>query len=227
MGAKRFETSKLPSRRVTERAARVPHRSCQAAAARACGGECERMTVAISQRASGAGRASCADRKASIGRTSRNLENVKFEIDQKVVYLVSDPISGMGGAVGLQNSLAPAGAMAKVAEMTELPFPEPAGAFDGGADLQAVAKRRDADLRIGIGGQRPKRRRRKGGPGMGAAAVRLDLDVCAADVVALARGLEGAGQSPSKRRAEDLCGSSRTRPQGRGFPCGWEGESCL
>jgi dihydroxy-acid dehydratase len=184
MGAKRFDTSKLPNRQVTERAARVPHRSCQAATGRAGGGECDRLTVAISRRTPGAGRASRADRKASIGRTSRpNLENVKFNIDQKVVYLVSDPISGMGGAVGLQGSLAPAGAMAKVAEMTELPFPEPAWAFDGGKDLQAVAKRCDADLRIGIGGPRPRRWRLKGGPGMAAVAVRLDLEVCEADVV--------------------------------------------
>jgi Dehydratase family len=220
MGAKRLETRKLPSRQVTERAARVPHRSCQAARAGG-GGACERLTVAISQRAPGAGRA---DREAStgrsrIGRASRpNLENVKFKIDQKVVHLVSDPISAMGGAVGLQGSLAPAGAMAKVAEMTELPFPEPAWAFDG-KDLQAVAKRGDADLCIG--GQRPKRRRL-----MGAVAVRLDLYVCEADVVRwreVWKAPVNPHQSGVLRTYADQVEPAR---KGAVSPCGWEGESC-
>jgi hypothetical protein len=219
MGAKTFKSSKPPSRQVTEQAARVPHRSCVAATARAGAGD-ERLIVASAQRAQRALGASRAGRKAGTGKTSRqNLKNVKFNIDQKVVYLVSDPISAVGGAVGRQGWLAPEGAIAKVAEMTELPFPEPGWALAGGKDLQAVAKRRGGELfiNIGIAFQRQKSGRLKGGQGKASVAGRGGL----------ARGLEGAGRSPSKRRAEDLCGSSRTRPQGRGFPCGWEGESCL
>jgi hypothetical protein len=231
MGAKRLETRKLPSRQVTERAARVPHRSRQAAGRAGSGGECERLTVAISQRAPGAGRAWGADRQAStgrsrIGRARRpNLENLKFKIDQKVVHLVSAPISAMGGAVGLQGSLAPAGAMAKVAEMTELPFPELAWAFDG-KDLQAVAKRGDADLRVGIGGQRPKRRRLKGGRCMGAVAVRLDLYGCEADVVRWREAWKAPvnpHQSGVLRAYADQVEPAR---KGAVSPCGWEGESC-
>jgi hypothetical protein len=216
MGAKRLETCKLPSRQVTERAARVSHRSCQAAARAGGGGECERLTVAISQRAPGAGRAWGGD------QARPTLENVKFKIDQKVVHLVSDPISAMGGAVGLQGSLAPAGAIAKVAEMTELPFPEPAWVFDG-KDLQAVAKRGDADLRIG--GQRPKRRRLEGGGCMG--AVRLDLYVCEADVMRWREAWKAPvnpHQSGVLRTYADQVEPAR---KGAVSPCGWEGESCL
>jgi hypothetical protein len=142
MGAKTFKSSKPPSRQVTEQAARVPHRSCEAPTARARGDGVHRPL----------GRASWAGREAGTGKTSRqNLTNVKFNIDQKVVYLVSDPISAMGGAVGRQGWLAPEGAIAKVAEMTELPFPEPGWAFAEGKDLQAVAKRRGGELCVNIG----------------------------------------------------------------------------
>jgi dihydroxy-acid dehydratase len=188
MGAKTFKSSKPPSRPVTEQAARVPHRSCVTAMARA-GGDDERLIVASAQCAQlalGAGGASRAGRRARTGKTSRqNLKNVKFNIDQKVVYLVSDPISAVGGAVGRQGWLAPEGAIAKVAEMTELPFPEPGWAFAGGKDLQAVAKRRGGVLciNIGIACQRQKSGRLKGGRGKASVARRLDLDVCKADVV--------------------------------------------
>jgi dihydroxyacid dehydratase/phosphogluconate dehydratase len=118
MGA--LKTSKLPSRRLMGRAARAPHR-CRDEA-EAAGGKCERLNVAICA-LSAAG----APRKASTPTIGgQNLENVKFNIDQKVVYFVSVPISGRGGAVGRRGSLAPNGAIAKVAEMTELPFPAPA-----------------------------------------------------------------------------------------------------
>jgi len=191
MGAKTFKSSKPPSRQVTEQAARVPHRSCEATTAGAGVGD-QRLIVASAQRAQraqralGAGHASRAGRKAGTGTTSRqNLKNVKFNIDQMVVYLVSDPISAMGGAVGRQAWLASEGAIAKVAEMTKLSFPEPGWAFAGGKDLPAVAKRRGGELCVnsGIACQRQKSGPLKGGRGKASVAGRLDRDVCRADVV--------------------------------------------
>jgi hypothetical protein len=56
------------------------------------------------------------------GKTGRrNLENVKLNKNQRVVSPVSQPISLMGSAVGLQRSLAPGGAVV-VARMTDI-FP--------------------------------------------------------------------------------------------------------
>jgi dihydroxy-acid dehydratase len=67
------------------------------------------------------------------GKTiKQNLENVKFNTDQKVVYPVSSPISATGGVVGLQGSLAPEGAIVKVAGMARLQFRGPARVFDCG-----------------------------------------------------------------------------------------------
>ena len=61
------------------------------------------------------------------GKTMKqNLENVKFNTNQRVVYPVSKPISPTGGVVGLQGSLAPDGAIVKVASMTKLQFRGPA-----------------------------------------------------------------------------------------------------
>ncbi len=65
------------------------------------------------------------------GRTiAENLENVKFRDDQKVIYPVSNPISPTGGVVGLRGSLAPDGAIVKVAGMKTLQFRGPARCFD-------------------------------------------------------------------------------------------------
>jgi dihydroxy-acid dehydratase len=50
------------------------------------------------------------------GKTIKaNLANVKFNTNQKVVYPVSSPISPTGGVVGLKGTLAPDGAIVKVA----------------------------------------------------------------------------------------------------------------
>ncbi len=71
-----------------------------------------------------------------------NLENVKFNKDQKVVRPVSDPITPTGGVVGLRGSLAPEGAIVKVAGMTNLKFRGPARCFDCEEDaFRAVEKR--------------------------------------------------------------------------------------
>jgi len=98
------------------------------------------------------------------GKTvKQNLENVKFNTNQRVVYPVSNPISNTGGVVGLQGSLAPDGAIVKVANMTKLQFRGPALVFDCEEDcFRAVENRsyKDGDVLI-IRYEGPK-----GGPGM-------------------------------------------------------------
>jgi len=92
-----------------------------------------------------------------------NLENVKFNTNQKVVYPVSNPISPSGGVVGLKGTLAPEGAIVKVAGMKKLQFRGPARVFDCEEDaFAAVSKRdyKDGDVLI-IRYEGPK-----GGPGM-------------------------------------------------------------
>ena len=98
------------------------------------------------------------------GKTiKQNLENVKFNTNQRVVYPVSKPISKTGGVVGLQGSLAPDGAIVKVANMTKLQFRGFARVFDCEEDcFRAVDNRdyKDGDVLI-IRYEGPK-----GGPGM-------------------------------------------------------------
>ncbi|MBX9587998.1 MAG: dihydroxy-acid dehydratase [Hyphomonadaceae bacterium] len=98
------------------------------------------------------------------GKTiKQNLESVRFNADQKVVYPVSKAISPTGGVVGLQGSLAPDGAIVKVAGMQKLQFRGPARVFDCEEDcFQAVENRayEDGDILI-IRYEGPK-----GGPGM-------------------------------------------------------------
>lgn len=98
------------------------------------------------------------------GKTmAENLASVKFNADQKVVYPVSNPISKTGGVVGLRGSLAPDGAIVKVAGMKNLQFRGPARVFDCEEDaFRAVEARdyRDGDV-IVIRYEGPK-----GGPGM-------------------------------------------------------------
>ena len=65
------------------------------------------------------------------GKTlAQNLESVKFNYDQKVVFPVSNPISSTGGVVGLKGSLAPDGAIVKVAGLHTLKFRGTALCFD-------------------------------------------------------------------------------------------------
>jgi dihydroxy-acid dehydratase len=98
------------------------------------------------------------------GKTlKQNLENVKFNTNQKVVCPVSNPISTTGGVVGLQGSLAPEGAIVKVAGMAKLQFRGPARVFDCEEDcFRAVENRdyKDGDVLV-IRYEGPK-----GGPGM-------------------------------------------------------------
>ena len=98
------------------------------------------------------------------GRTiAQNLEGVKFNTNQKVVFPVSNPLSPTGGVVGLKGSLAPEGAIVKVAGMTTLTFRGPARCFDCEEHaFRAVTNRdyRDGDVII-VRYEGPK-----GGPGM-------------------------------------------------------------
>src|SRR5665648_1262008 len=77
------------------------------------------------------------------GRTlKQNLEKVKFNTDQKVVYTVSTPITPTGGVVGLKGSLAPEGAIVKVAGMKRLQFRGPARIFECEEDAFAAVEAR-------------------------------------------------------------------------------------
>jgi dihydroxy-acid dehydratase len=75
------------------------------------------------------------------GKTvKQNLESVEFNNNQKVVYPVSNPISKSGGVVGLKGSLAPEGAIVKVAGMKTLQFSGPARCFDCEEDAFAAVE---------------------------------------------------------------------------------------
>ncbi|MEI9901344.1 MAG: dihydroxy-acid dehydratase [Hyphomicrobium sp.] len=98
------------------------------------------------------------------GRTlKQNLEKVVFNTDQKVVYPVSNPITPTGGVVGLRGTLAPDGAIVKVAGLKKLQFRGPARIFDCEEDAFAAVdagQYEDGEV-IVIRYEGPK-----GGPGM-------------------------------------------------------------
>jgi dihydroxy-acid dehydratase len=98
------------------------------------------------------------------GRTlGENIEEIVWNRDQKVIYDVKTPLSPTGGVVGLRGSLAPEGAIVKVAGMKRLQFSGPARVFDCEEDaFQAVENRQIAEgCVIVIRYEGPK-----GGPGM-------------------------------------------------------------
>jgi dihydroxy-acid dehydratase len=75
------------------------------------------------------------------GKTIKdNLKGVKFNTNQKVVYPVSNPITPTGGVVGLKGSLAPDGAIVKVAGMKRLQFSGPARCFNREEDAFAAVE---------------------------------------------------------------------------------------
>jgi len=98
------------------------------------------------------------------GRTlGENIEEVTWNPDQKVIYPVSAPLSPTGGVVGLQGSLAPDGAIVKVAGLHKLQFEGPARVFDCEEDCFAAVEARtyrEGEVLI-IRYEGPK-----GGPGM-------------------------------------------------------------
>ena len=70
------------------------------------------------------------------------LEDVTWDGEQKVIYPASKPITPTGGVVGLWGSLAPDGAIVKVAGLEKLQFTGPARVFDGEeACFEAVTNR--------------------------------------------------------------------------------------
>lgn len=65
------------------------------------------------------------------GRTiAENMEFVKWNPSQDVVYPADKPITATGGVVGLKGNLAPEGAIVKVAGMKDQKFSGPARCFD-------------------------------------------------------------------------------------------------
>ncbi|MSO70846.1 MAG: dihydroxy-acid dehydratase [Alphaproteobacteria bacterium] len=78
------------------------------------------------------------------GKTiAENHKHIRLPKDQDVVYPVSKALSPTGGVVGLKGSLAPDGAIVKVAGMKTLQFRGPARVFDREEDaLDAVMKRK-------------------------------------------------------------------------------------
>jgi dihydroxy-acid dehydratase len=98
------------------------------------------------------------------GKTiGENLEEITWNPDQKVFYEVSNPITPTGGVVGLKGSLAPEGAIVKVAGMERLQFTGVARVFDCEEDAFAAVEARDIQEGsvIVIRYEGPK-----GGPGM-------------------------------------------------------------
>ncbi|WP_375396310.1 dihydroxy-acid dehydratase [uncultured Sphingomonas sp.] len=77
------------------------------------------------------------------GRTlGENIDQVTWNPDQKVIHDVRAPLSPTGGVVGLRGSLAPDGAIVKVAGMHRLRFSGPARCFDCEEDaFKAVEER--------------------------------------------------------------------------------------
>jgi dihydroxy-acid dehydratase len=98
------------------------------------------------------------------GKTlGENIDEVTWNPDQKVIYDAKAPITPTGGVVGLRGTLAPDGAIVKVAGMKRLQFSGPARVFDCEEDCFAAVEKRDIaeGSVIVIRYEGPK-----GGPGM-------------------------------------------------------------
>ncbi|MHA6721258.1 dihydroxy-acid dehydratase [Sphingomonas sp. RS6] len=98
------------------------------------------------------------------GKTlGENIDQVTWNPDQKVIYDVKAPLSPTGGVVGLRGTLAPEGAIVKVAGMKRLQFEGPARVFDCEEDaFEAVEHRRINEGEVII----IRYEGPKGGPGM-------------------------------------------------------------
>ncbi|MFM1982537.1 MAG: hypothetical protein RJB22_1256 [Pseudomonadota bacterium] len=98
------------------------------------------------------------------GKTlGENIEEITWNPDQKVIYPATKPLSPTGGVVGLRGSLAPNGAIVKVAGMARLQFKGPAIVFDCEEDAFAAVEAREIQEGqvVVIRYEGPK-----GGPGM-------------------------------------------------------------
>ncbi|MEK0085412.1 dihydroxy-acid dehydratase [Benzoatithermus flavus] len=98
------------------------------------------------------------------GRTvAENLEGTAWDEKQDVVRPVSRPLSPMGGVVGLKGTLAPEGAIVKVAGLKNLKFRGPVRVFDCEEDcMRAVQERRYEEGEVLV----IRYEGPKGGPGM-------------------------------------------------------------
>ncbi len=75
------------------------------------------------------------------GKTlGENIDQITWNPDQKVIYPATAPLSPTGGVVGLRGSLAPDGAIVKVAGMARLQFTGPAQVFDSEEDCFAAVE---------------------------------------------------------------------------------------
>ncbi len=98
------------------------------------------------------------------GKTlGENIDQVSWNPDQKVIHDIKTPLSPTGGVVGLTGSLAPEGAIVKVAGLARLEFEGPARVFDCEEDAFAAVEQRSINEGevIVIRYEGPK-----GGPGM-------------------------------------------------------------
>ncbi len=98
------------------------------------------------------------------GKTlGENIDEITWNPDQKVIYDVKTPLTATGGVVGLRGSLAPEGAIVKVAGMHRLQFRGPAQVFECEEDAYAAVEERriKEGSVIVIRNEGPK-----GGPGM-------------------------------------------------------------
>ncbi|MEK9211457.1 dihydroxy-acid dehydratase [Sphingomonas sp. 2378] len=78
------------------------------------------------------------------GKTlAENIDEITWNPDQKVIYDVKTPLSPTGGVVGLRGSLAPEGAIVKVAGMKRLQFEGVARVFDCEEEAFAAVEARD------------------------------------------------------------------------------------
>lgn len=98
------------------------------------------------------------------GRTlGENIEEITWNPDQKVIYSIDNAITETGGVVGLKGSLAPEGAIVKVAGMERLHFSGPAQVFECEEDaFDAVENRQIKEGSVVI----IRNEGPKGGPGM-------------------------------------------------------------
>jgi len=98
------------------------------------------------------------------GKTvAENLKDLKFNPDQKVIVPVDKALAPTGGVVGLKGSLAPEGAIVKIAGLKHIKHRGPARVFDCEEDCFAAVEKRDyreGDVLV-IRWEGPK-----GGPGM-------------------------------------------------------------
>jgi dihydroxy-acid dehydratase len=78
------------------------------------------------------------------GKTlGENIDEITWNPDQKVIYPATAPITPTGGVVGLRGSLAPEGAIVKVAGMSRLQFTGPAQVFECEEDAFAAVEKRE------------------------------------------------------------------------------------